>query len=109
VHTLPMAPVDRTMATRFATPIAPFTRAHAVLPMDGVETLPTTVEPAVSLDALDQLPLLTRLPLDLMLGVDLLSEVLLVMPMAPLAGAVQWLDTVGKMLRTAPTVAKVAV
>ena len=97
------------MATPFAIPTAPFTRAHAALPTDGVETLPPTVGPAVSLVAVERLPLRTRLPLDLMLAVDRLSEVLLVTPMGLLAGAVQRLDTAGKMLRTAQTVAKAAV
>ncbi len=44
-----------------------------------------------------------------MLVADPLSEVPHVIPMDPLAGAVPPPDTVGRMLRTAQTVAKVAV
>ncbi len=46
-----MVPVGRTMAIRFATPTAQFTREHAVLPTDGVGTVPLIAVPAANLAA----------------------------------------------------------
>ncbi len=46
-----MVRVGQTTAIHSATPTARFTRAHAVLPTDGVETLPLTAVQAVSLAA----------------------------------------------------------
>ena len=103
-----MVHVGQTMAIHFATPTARVTRAHAVLPTDGVETLPLTAVQAVSLAALSQHREQTQQHLDLMLVADPRLQVRHVIPTDPLADAVRQSGIVGMMLRTAQTGAKVA-